>query len=120
MEAEALCYCSEHEDADTGMLCEQFGAPGEVAAEFAAELQKRTVEYYSSRRRQILRFTATVVLAAVIVLTFLGIQKFYLQQKLTEEEFVASITYEKETDGNRSGAPSRDTVFGSNSSTKND
>lgn len=116
LETEALCFCSEHKDADTDMLCARFGAPEEVAAEFAAELNKRTVEYYSSKRKQILRFTITVLLTAVIVLTFLWLQNNYLQQKLTEEDFVASITYEEAANGSESGSPSQDTIFSSNRS----
>lgn len=120
LKTEALCFCAEHDGADIHMLSGQFGTPEEVAGEFLAELSSRTVAHYSSKRKQILRFTIAVVLTAVIAFTFLGIQKYYLRQKLTEEEFVASITYEKESDSNQSWFLSQDTIFGSTGSVKKD
>lgn len=114
LETEALCFCADHEDADVRMLSRQFGAPEEVADDFLAELNKQTVEHCSNKRRRILRFAMAVMLAAVIALTFLWAQKYFLQEKLAAEGFIASITYETKADSGVLEQPSRDTILGSN------
>ena len=114
LEMEALYFCSEHEDADVNMLYAQFGSPEEVADEFLSELNERTVEYYNSKSKRILRFTMAVLFAAAAVLTVLGVRKYNLQKKLTAEEFIASITYEKESDSDHFWFLPKDTIFSSN------
>lgn len=111
---ETACFCEDADRADLQTLCEQFGSPAEVAEEFLSELGQQTVERCVTRRKKILCATLAIVAAALIAAGALGIQSRQLQQKLSEEEFIASITYNDESDGSFFRFPFQDTIFGHN------
>lgn len=118
LENEASRFCSRYSDANGAMLSQQFGTPEEVAKEFLSELGEQAVNRCTYTRNKLLRLTAGVILAAVILVMLIGTRTDLLKHMLPAKEFVVSISYDEESEGSSSRIPLQDTIWGNQANTE--
>lgn len=84
-------YCEEHPDATEEALCRRFGAPEDVAADFAEDLGG-SIAVNIQRRRN--RIVTAVIVVLVLVVGAVTARQIWIQQLLLDFHWVESITYE--------------------------
>lgn len=97
LKQELQCCCGEGESSDLQALSRRFGTPEELAENFFSELNGRTVDRCACGRRRILCLALAVLLTAAVVLSILQVRELRAQQELLDDDFIASITYEKDS-----------------------
>lgn len=112
LEAEVLFYCDDHSDASEDQLRKQFGSPDDVAQEFLSEVGIRAVKQYNNSQRNLWSLIAGILFVVILFASVLGVRTQLLKQQLPNEEIVAAIIYETESDG-FSWFPLQDFIFGS-------
>lgn len=111
LEDEVFFYCDDHNDASEDQLREQFGSPEDVAQEFLSEVWMQAVKRYKNSQWKLLCLIAGILFMLFLFAAVLGVRTQRLKQQLPNEEIVAAITYEEESDG-FSWFPLRDFIFG--------
>lgn len=84
-------YCEEHPDATEEALCRRFGAPEDVAADFAEDLGG-SIAVNIQRRRN--RIVTAVIVVLVLVVGAVTARQIWIQQLFLDFRWVESITYE--------------------------
>lgn len=84
-------YCEEHPDATEEALCRRFGAPEDVAADFAEDLGG-SIAVNIQRRRN--RIVTAVIVVLVLVVGAVTARQIWIQQLFLDSYWVESITYE--------------------------
>lgn len=112
LEDEIFCFYADHDDVDIVTLSQDFGTPEVVAEEFLSNLSEQTISCCTKTRKRLLYLTLGMTLTAIIFVTILGVRTASLRQKMADEEFIASITYEKEPDDDTFWLPFWHMIFG--------
>ena len=84
-------YCEEHPDATEEALCRRFGAPEDVAADFAEDLGGSIAANIQRRRN---RIATAVIVVLVLVAGAVTARQIWIQQLFLDFRWVESITYE--------------------------
>ena len=97
LKADVRDYCDDNPRADFSVLSIQFGSPTDVSEEFLSTLSTQAVARCNSRQKRVLRLTVMVFLSALLLMAVLVIRDYRLQQKLYDDDFLATITYSKDS-----------------------
>ena len=90
-------YCDDNPSADLSVISAHFGSPTDIAEEFLSTLSAQAVARCTSRQKRVLRLTVVVVFSALLLMAVLVIRDYQLQQKLYGDDFLATITYAKDS-----------------------
>ena len=93
LEAEVIYYCEDHDGVDFTILSEAFGSPEEVANDFLSELGGSLATRTNVFTKRFIYIIATVI---TILAVGISIHTYYVQHKLSNVEYIESITYEGE------------------------
>lgn len=105
-------YCEEHGEQEVQGLYAAFGTPETIAGEFLSELSTKTVASCTARRKRILAAALIVAVIAVMAAGILGLQSHTMQQKIDDDNFIASVIYKEEAQNRSLWSTWQEVVFG--------